>query len=62
LRPVTRRRLVLALLLAARAASANQCPLLSPHVVTPEIPLGCPLVVYQDPQYNVAIPDVFVDG
>ncbi len=37
-----------AALLAARTASANQCPASMRHVVTPEIPLGCPLVVYQN--------------
>lgn len=46
-----RRILVLApLLVAAGDAEANQCTTLIPHVVTPELPLGCPLVAYVSEQ------------
>ena len=57
-----RRLVLLAALLAARTASANQCPALSSQIVTPEIPLGCPLVVYQDHEWHAgAVPTFTVE-
>src|SRR5215210_1407007 len=54
-----RRLLVLASLLIARNASANQCTALQRFVMTPEIPVGCPLVLYQDHEWhNGMIPSV----
>jgi hypothetical protein len=45
-----------ALLLAGRTAEANQCPALMHHVVTPEIPVGCPLVVFKDHEWTPGLP------
>ena len=47
-----RRLLLLAALLVSRNASANQCPALQQFVATPQLPAGCPLVVYQDHEYH----------
>ena len=43
-------------LLAGRTAEANQCPALMHHVVTPEIPVGCPLVVFKDHEWSPSLP------
>ncbi len=57
-----RRLVVLAALLAARSASANQCPAYQRHVVTLEVPVGCPLVVYQDHEwYGGTVPTVSIE-
>ena len=57
-----RRLLLLAALLVSRTAAANQCPALNRFVVTPEIPLGCPLVVYQDHEWHSGmVPGLLVD-
>jgi hypothetical protein len=56
-----RRLLLVTALLVSRNAFANQCPALQRYVVTPSIPLGCPLVVYQDHEYHLDDPlDIYV--
>jgi MYXO-CTERM domain-containing protein len=47
--------LVATALLISRAASANQCPALQRYVPTVEVPLGCPLVVYQDHAWHMGV-------
>lgn len=57
-----RRFLILAGLLVSRSASANQCPALYEHLVTKEVPLGCPVVVYQDHEWSAGIvPQLYVE-
>jgi len=57
-----RRFLLLAALLASRSASANQCPALDRYVVTPEVPLGCPIIVYQDHEWSGGlVPELYVE-
>ncbi|HEY5944445.1 MAG TPA: hypothetical protein VIV40_03095 [Kofleriaceae bacterium] len=57
-----RRIVVLAALLVARTASANQCIALQHFIVTPEVPLGCPVVVYQDHEWHSGqVPVLWVD-
>lgn len=54
--------LIATALLVSHTASANQCPALQRYVSTVELPAGCPLVVYQDHEWNAGtVPTVTLE-
>lgn len=50
-----------AVLFAAQPASANQCAAMQGQIVTREVPVGCPIVLYKDQVWNPGLPTAWLE-